>query len=148
MADKTFVTIDGNEAAASVAFRLSEVVAIYPITPSSPMGEFADQWAAENRVNLVAATRPTGVGASLVADLPSDFTLWGQWQAPFAGVISYPDLLLVPADAAVAVVDVHPAQAANRFVSRGTDLVDGRPWTLLEAIVSPDPSTVGPRVGT
>ncbi len=39
--------VDGNEAAASVAFRLSEVVAIYPITPSSPMGEWADQWMAE-----------------------------------------------------------------------------------------------------
>ena len=46
------VTIDGNEAAAHVAHRLSEVIAIYPITPSSPMGEWADQWAAENRPNL------------------------------------------------------------------------------------------------
>ena len=39
------VTIDGNEAAASVAFRLNEVVAIYPITPSSPMAELCDTWA-------------------------------------------------------------------------------------------------------
>ncbi|MGZ8323177.1 MAG: hypothetical protein ACXW3N_08740, partial [Rhodoplanes sp.] len=39
--------VDGNEAAASVAYRLSEVVAIYPITPSSPMGEWADQWMAD-----------------------------------------------------------------------------------------------------
>src|SRR4051794_11109084 len=46
------VTIDGNEAAASVAYRASEVVAIYPITPSSAMGESADQWAAEGRPNL------------------------------------------------------------------------------------------------
>ena len=38
------VTVDGNEAAASVAHRVSEVIAIYPITPSSPMGELADQW--------------------------------------------------------------------------------------------------------
>jgi len=44
--------LDGNEAAASVAFRLSEVVAIYPITPSSPMGEFADMWAAAGRTNI------------------------------------------------------------------------------------------------
>src|SRR5689334_18777081 len=46
------VTVDGNEAAASVAHRASEVIAIYPITPSSPMGEFADQWSAEGKKNL------------------------------------------------------------------------------------------------
>jgi len=44
--------MDGNEAAARVAYRCSEVVAIYPITPSSPMGELADQWAANGRPNL------------------------------------------------------------------------------------------------
>jgi len=46
------VILDGNEAAASVAYRLNEVIAIYPITPSSPMGEWADQWAAEGRKNI------------------------------------------------------------------------------------------------
>ena len=44
--------LDGNEAAASVAYRLSEVIAIYPITPSSPMGEWADQWSDEGRRNI------------------------------------------------------------------------------------------------
>jgi pyruvate-ferredoxin/flavodoxin oxidoreductase len=44
--------LDGNEAVAHVAHRLSEVIAIYPITPSSPMGEWADQWSAEGRPNL------------------------------------------------------------------------------------------------
>jgi len=46
------VCIDGNEAAARVAHRLSEVAAIYPITPASPMGELADAWSAEGRPNL------------------------------------------------------------------------------------------------
>ncbi len=46
------VTMDGNEAAARVAYRLSEVVAIYPITPASPMGEWADQWSSEDNKNL------------------------------------------------------------------------------------------------
>jgi dihydroorotate dehydrogenase (fumarate) len=46
------ITIDGNEAAASVAYRSNEVIAIYPITPSSPMGELADAWAVEGRPNL------------------------------------------------------------------------------------------------
>jgi pyruvate-ferredoxin/flavodoxin oxidoreductase len=48
-------TIDGNEATASVAYAVSEVIAIYPITPSSPMGELADQWAVEGRPNLWGA---------------------------------------------------------------------------------------------
>ena len=46
------VPLDGNEACAYVAHKLSEVVAIYPITPSSPMGEWADQWTAEGTPNL------------------------------------------------------------------------------------------------
>jgi pyruvate-ferredoxin/flavodoxin oxidoreductase len=45
-------TLDGNEAAARIAYALDEVIAIYPITPSSPMGELADQWASEGQRNL------------------------------------------------------------------------------------------------
>ncbi len=45
-------TIDGNEAAAFVAHKLNEVIAIYPITPSSPMGEWSDEWSAQSRPNL------------------------------------------------------------------------------------------------
>ena len=46
------VTIDGNEAVAHVAYQINEVIAIYPITPSSTMGELADQWASQHRPNL------------------------------------------------------------------------------------------------
>ncbi|MCC7497199.1 MAG: pyruvate:ferredoxin (flavodoxin) oxidoreductase [Bryobacterales bacterium] len=46
------VTIDGNEAAAYVAHKINEVIAIYPITPSSPMGEWSDQWSSENKPNI------------------------------------------------------------------------------------------------
>ncbi|HQH27670.1 MAG TPA: pyruvate:ferredoxin (flavodoxin) oxidoreductase, partial [Oligoflexia bacterium] len=46
------VTLDGNEAAAYVAFKVSEVIAIYPITPSSPMGEFADEWSSQRQPNI------------------------------------------------------------------------------------------------
>ncbi len=49
------VMMDGNEAAAAIAYQASEVIAIYPITPSSPMGELADQWSAEGRENLWGA---------------------------------------------------------------------------------------------
>ena len=56
----THATIDGNEAAASVAYRLNEVCCIYPITPSSPMAELADEWASQRRPN-VWGTVPTVV---------------------------------------------------------------------------------------
>jgi pyruvate-ferredoxin/flavodoxin oxidoreductase len=52
--------LDGNQAAASVAYRLSEVIAIFPITPSSPMGEWADQWKDEGHRNIFG-TVPTVV---------------------------------------------------------------------------------------
>ena len=45
-------TIDGNEAATSVAYRLNEVCCIYPITPSSPMAELADEWSSQGRANV------------------------------------------------------------------------------------------------
>ncbi|MDM9380396.1 pyruvate:ferredoxin (flavodoxin) oxidoreductase [Chlorogloeopsis sp. ULAP01] len=52
MKTKTFATIDGNEAAAQVVYKLNEVIAIYPITPSSPMAEWADAWACEGKANI------------------------------------------------------------------------------------------------
>jgi pyruvate-ferredoxin/flavodoxin oxidoreductase len=52
MTNRAVATIDGNEAVASIAHRLNEIIAIYPITPASPMGEWADQWASEGRPNI------------------------------------------------------------------------------------------------
>ena len=50
--EKKFITCDGNEAAAHVSYMFSEVAAIYPITPSSPMAEHVDEWSARTRKNL------------------------------------------------------------------------------------------------
>jgi pyruvate-ferredoxin/flavodoxin oxidoreductase len=52
MGNRKMVTIDGNSSAAHVAYAFSDVAAIYPITPSSPMGEYADSWASTGRENL------------------------------------------------------------------------------------------------
>ncbi|MDR3441234.1 pyruvate:ferredoxin (flavodoxin) oxidoreductase [Telmatospirillum sp.] len=56
MSKKQMITVDGNEACAWVAFRASEIAAIYPITPSSTMAELAEQWAAEGKKNLWGGT--------------------------------------------------------------------------------------------
>jgi pyruvate-ferredoxin/flavodoxin oxidoreductase len=46
------ITLDANEAVASVAYRSNEVIVLYPITPSSPMGEWCDEWSAHRKPNL------------------------------------------------------------------------------------------------
>ena len=52
MTSRIKITLDGNEAAAYVAHKTNEVIAIYPITPSSPMGEWSDQWSSEGKPNI------------------------------------------------------------------------------------------------
>ena len=56
MAEKKFITCDGNQAAAHVAYMFSEVAAIYPITPSSTMAEYVDEWSAFGRKNIFGET--------------------------------------------------------------------------------------------
>ncbi len=48
----TKATIDGNQAAAHIAHKTNEVIAIYPITPASPMGELSDEWSAQGKKNI------------------------------------------------------------------------------------------------
>ena len=50
--ERNWGTLEGNEGVATVAHALSEVIAIYPITPSTPMGELSDAWSATGRANL------------------------------------------------------------------------------------------------
>ncbi len=56
MSETKMKMMDANEAAASVAHRMNEVCVIYPITPSSPMGEWADAWSANNAKNIWGVT--------------------------------------------------------------------------------------------
>ena len=87
---KEYITIDGNEAVAYVAYRCNEVVAIYPITPSSNMGEWADEWSALGRRNIWGtiplvpklATARGVMGASAPpATAKSDFPARISWTA-------------------------------------------------------------------
>ena len=54
--EKKFITCDGNTAAAHISYMFTEVAAIYPITPSSPMAEHVDEWSAKGRKNLFGQT--------------------------------------------------------------------------------------------
>lgn len=87
--------------------------------------------AAENRINLVAACQPGPQGSSLICSLQKDFTVMTPWkERPFDGLLSQPILTRAPAHSGVTVAQVYPANAANKVVSLGTDLVRGRAWWL------------------
>jgi pyruvate-ferredoxin/flavodoxin oxidoreductase len=93
---KTMEILDGNQAAASVAYRVSEVIAIYPITPASPMGEWADQWKDEGRRNIFG-TVPTVV--EMQSEGGAAGTLHGALQAGALGTTftaSQGLLLMIP----------------------------------------------------
>ena len=88
--------LDGNEAAASVAYRLNEVIAIYPITPASPMGEWADQWKEEGGKNVWGAV-PTVI--EMQSEGGAAGTLHGALQAGALGTTftaSQGLLLMIP----------------------------------------------------
>ncbi|GAA2211628.1 hypothetical protein GCM10009850_070880 [Nonomuraea monospora] len=141
--------ITGSAARHPEEFRLAaladaDVVAV-PFTPAEPwelrLGLL--ERSAENRLNIVAAGQdgPGGLAGAILA-LPADFTLWTRWQGPFTGQISHPMVTHVKNADLLVQGTVHPAQSVNRLVSRGTDLVAGRPWRLAGALVA------GPSEGT
>jgi predicted amidohydrolase len=93
--------------------------------------------AAENRVNVVAASQPTDAGNSYVVPITAAFGMWRQDRTiPFDGRISDPDPVTIDPAPGTTLVEIFPAQAVNRMVTRDTDVVDGRPWQLVAPIVS------------
>lgn len=85
----------------------------------------------ENRFSVVAATRPNDYGISLISTISEDFTLWTEWKnRPFDGNINYP--IVHRGDEISA--EIFPANSENRFVSKGTDVVDGRAYWLLKPL--------------
>ncbi len=93
--------------------------------------------AAENRMNLVAACQPGPQGSSLICSLQKDFTVMTPWaERPFDGLLSQPILTRAAACPGRTQATVYPANAANKVVSLGTDLVRGRAWWLLDPITA------------
>lgn len=89
--------------------------------------------AAENRVCVVAASARGSAGPCVVADLAADHTLWATDRVkPFDGRINQPE---VSTGEERVVARVHPDRARHRQISKGTDLVDGRPWEICAALV-------------
>ena len=90
---------------------------------------------AENRVNLLVAAQPGDLGHSFCTSLTRDFTVLTPWtEREFDGLLSQPPVAVADAGPGITHMEIHPRWAENKVVSRGTDLLAGRPWHLLEPI--------------
>ena len=90
---------------------------------------------AENRINLLVAPDTSTHGAGFVTSLQTDFTVLTQWhERAFDGLLSQPQWFRCPPQPGVSLHTIRPANAANKVVSRNTDLLADRPWRVSGAI--------------
>jgi pyruvate-ferredoxin/flavodoxin oxidoreductase len=121
--DRPRRVLDANEAVARVAYKLSEVIAIYPITPSSPMGEWADQWAAEGEPNLwgavptVVALQSEGGAAGALHGALQTGALATTFTASQGLLLMIPNLYKIAGELTPAVVHVAARSLATQALS-------------------------------
>jgi len=97
--------------------------------------------AAENRLCLVAATRPTPVGNSMIATLHKDFTLMTPWTTrSYDGELSSP-VVRRSTRSGLLIAPIHPVHANNKLLSSATDLLQSRPWALAGVLADPHEHT-------
>jgi pyruvate-ferredoxin/flavodoxin oxidoreductase len=134
--------IDGNEAVARVAYRLNEVMAIYPITPASPMGEWADGWASEGRPNLwgtvpqVVEMQSESGAAGVVHGALQAGALTTTFTASQGLLLMLPNLYKIAGELTAAVIHVATRAIATSALSIFGDHSDvmaarGTGWALL-----------------
>jgi pyruvate-ferredoxin/flavodoxin oxidoreductase len=140
--NRPIVTIDGNEATAYVAHRCSEVIAIYPITPSSGMGEFADEWSAKNIPNiwgtipLVVEMQAEGGAAGAVHGAVQTGALTTTFTASQGLLLMIPNMYKIAGELSPAVFHVSARSLAAQALSIFGDHSDvmatrGTGWALL-----------------
>ena len=143
--------LTSDDACVPEAFRLAALAgADTVVVPALPLEDWEMRTgllerSAENRVNLLVAAQPGPFGTSFATALSEDFTVLTPWrQRAFDGVLTLPPTQRAPAEAGVTAVEIHPRWAANKVVSRGTDLLAGRPWRLLDPLLADAPSEPAP----
>ncbi|MDJ1179644.1 pyruvate:ferredoxin (flavodoxin) oxidoreductase [Roseofilum sp. BLCC_M91] len=123
MNTKNYATLDGNEAVARVAYKLNEVIAIYPITPSSPMGEWADAWMSEGRPNLwgtvpsVVEMQSEGGAAGAVHGSLQGGSLTTTFTASQGLLLMIPNLYKIAGELTAAVLHVAARSVAAQALS-------------------------------
>ncbi len=136
------ITVDGNEAAARVAYRVSEVIALYPITPASPMGELSDAWARAGQGNLwgaipeVIEMQSEGGAAGAVHGALQTGALATTFTASQGLLLMIPDLFKIAGELTPAVVHVAARTIATHALSifgDHSDVMAARStgWALL-----------------
>src|SRR5213596_732697 len=126
----TRATVDGNEAAASVAYRLNEVCCIYPITPSSPMAELADQWSSERRPNVwdtvpaVVEMQSEGGAAGALHGALQAGALGTTFTASQGLLLMIPDMYRIAGELTPAVIHVAARSLATHALSIFGDHAD------------------------
>ena len=139
-----FATIDGNEAVARVAYRTNEVIAIYPITPSSPMGEWADAWKSAGRPNLwgivpeVVEMQSEGGAAGAVHGTLQTGSLTTTFTASQALLLMIPNMYKIAGELTPAVIHVAARSVAGQALSIFCDHSDvmaarSTGWAFLSA---------------
>ena len=142
--DGDWAWLDGNEATARVAYRLNEVMAIYPITPASPMGEWADAWASEGRPNLwgqvpqVVEMQSEGGAAGMVHGALQAGALTTTFTASQGLLLMLPNLYKIAGELTAAVIHVAARTLATSALSIFGDHSDlmatrGTGWGMLIA---------------
>jgi pyruvate-ferredoxin/flavodoxin oxidoreductase len=127
---RTLVTIDANEATASVAHRLNEVIAIYPITPSSSMGELSDQWSAQGQKNiwgtvpLVAEMQAEGGAAGAVHGALQTGALTTTFTASQGLLLMIPNMYKIAGELTSTVFHVSARSVATQALSIFGDHTD------------------------
>ncbi len=123
MSEPCTLIMDGNEAVARIAYLASEVVAIYPITPASPMGELADQWAAEGRPNLwgqvprVVEMQSEGGAAGAVHGALQAGALTTTFTAPQGLLLMLPNMYRIAGELTPTVIHVAARSLAAQALS-------------------------------
>ena len=142
--DQKWSTMDGNEAAARVAHALSEVVAIYPITPSSPMAEYCDAWSAANRTNIwgsvpdVVEMQSEGGAAGALHGAVTKGVLGTTFTASQGLLLMLPNMYKIAGELTPAVIHVAARALATHALSIFGDHSDvmlcrGTGWAMLGA---------------
>ncbi|TNE51782.1 MAG: pyruvate:ferredoxin (flavodoxin) oxidoreductase [Deltaproteobacteria bacterium] len=123
MGSPNFATMDGNEAAARVAYQLNEVIAIYPITPASPMGEYADAWSAQGKTNLwglvpkVQELQSEGGAAGTVHGSLQAGALTTTFTASQGLLLMYPNMFKIAGELTPAVFHIAARSVATHALS-------------------------------
>jgi pyruvate-ferredoxin/flavodoxin oxidoreductase len=136
------ITIDGNQAVAAVAHRVNEVIAIYPITPSSPMGEYADVWSAAGRPNLwgnvpeVIEMQSEGGAAGVVHGALQRGALTTTFTASQGLLLMIPNMYKIAGELTPAVFHIAARSVASHALSIFCDHSDvmacrGAGWAIL-----------------